>query len=152
MSLMTPVRGNAVNGAMKTRAVQPEPSAFGCIRAIPLRPPDPRKRSAARPSRGGAVLACAVLLTGLVAANSASAQTQTSIWEATLTPEEYHAYGTVTCYRVLQLTKGARSVTTDFVYGGVTYKFDTIARRDSDSKFGLQTLVGCCPGALPDCQ
>ena len=146
MSLMTPVRGDAVNGAMKTRAVQPEQSAFGCIRAIPLRPPDPRKRSAARPSRGGAVLACAVLLTGLFAANSASAQTV--IWEATLTPEEF-MLGTVT-WIGFAVDKGGTLSDDDFVYGGVTYKFDTIARRDSDSKFGLQTLVGCCPGALPD--
>ena len=50
----------------------------------------PREPSAARPSRGGAVLACAVLLTGLSATGSAYAQTTNAdgsktIWSTTMT-------------------------------------------------------------------
>ena len=147
MSLMTPVRGDAVNGAMKTRAVQPEPSAFGCIRAIPLRPPDPRKRSAARPSRGGAVLACAVLLTGLFAAGSASAQT--TIWEATLTPGEYTIGGvTNTGFIGVGSDLAGTLSDTDFVYDGTTYTIDEISRRHSNGQLDL-TFAGCCT-VLPD--
>ena len=185
MSLMTLVRGDAVNRAIGTRAVRPESSVFGCIRhphrgrrgrflsacirraaaallpgCAAIREPSPtgappaglsgrppRERSAARPSRGGAVLACAVLLTGLFAANSASAQTV--IWEATLTPEEY-TVGTVTATGFL----GAGSVLagtlsdTDFVYDGTTYTIDEISRRHDNGKLNL-VLAGCCT-VLPD--
>ena len=146
MSLMTPVRGNAVNGAMKTRAVQPEPSAFGCLRAIPLRPPDPREPSATRPLRG-AVLAGAVLLTGLFAAGSASAQT--TIWEATLTPGEYTIGGvTNTGFIGVGSDLAGTLSDTNFVYDGTTYTIDEISRRHSNGQLDL-TFAGCCT-VLPD--
>ena len=164
MSLITPVRSDAVNGAIQTPAVRPESSVLGflgCIRhrhrgrrgrflsacvcrgaaallpgcsairepapagALPAGPSGrpPRERSAARPSRrgarrprGGVVLACAVLLTGLFAANSASAQTV--IWEATLTPGEF-MLGTET-WIGFAAEKGGTLSDTDFVYGGLT--------------------------------
>ena len=95
----------------------------------------------------GAVLACAVLLTGLFAANSASAQT--TIWEATLTPGEYTIGGETNTGFIGVGTDLAGTLSdTDFVYDGVTYTIDEISRRHSNGQLDL-TFAGCCT-VLPD--
>ena len=107
----------------------------------------PREPAAARPSRGVALLACAVLLTGLFAANSASAQT--TIWEATLTPGEYTIGGETNTGFIGVGTDLAGTLSdTDFVYDGTTYTIDEISRRHSNGQLDL-TFAGCCT-VLPD--
>ena len=111
--------------------------------------PPPRKASATRPLRGGAlralgvaVLACAVLLTGLLAAGSASAQTSDittptenadgsdTLWRATLTVEEFIS----ATIQVLGYDKGNSKGTLSsdsFTIEGTDYLPDRLAVEDS---------------------
>ena len=94
--------------------------------------------TASRPARSLRTLA--VLLVALAAANSASAQT--TIWEATLTAEEYTVGGSTATGFIADPSAGTLS-DVDFEYGGVTYQIDEISRFHDDDTL-LFIFAGCC--------
>ena len=110
------------------RALKPAPVARRFRRA---RPTLPRARGGGLRALGAAFLACAVLLTGLLAAGSATAQDITTptanedgsdtLWTATLTVEEFPSSGTFSSFGYDDANSEGSLSSDTFTIGGTNY-------------------------------
>ena len=134
------------------RAVKPAPVSRRLRRAGPTLP---RARGAALRALDAAALVCAVLLTGLLAAGSATAQTSdittptantdgsVTLWATTLTVEEYKA-GSVQVFGYHSLQSKGSLASDTFTIGSTNYPvFKLIDSRDATPKLVFwQVTVG----------